>query len=548
MDYLSLLFWLKWKVLFRGYQRNKMALAGAITGILFIIPIALVIAGWTLLAYTTQPSPWPAHLLRAVLLGIYFFWIWTPLAGFALNDTYDISRLFSYPLTARQIYTGVILSSVLDFPVLFLLPTLLVVFIAFTKSVAAFVLILLTTGLLVFHIFSVNQAIIMVSVSFLRSRRFRDVMMVLTPLIGMLVYLLYLWLPRYASRHDLWQFVHSSAWDVLSYLPPGIAARAIDCAARGEFVIALGLLLLLLGITVGTVYLGARLIETAYAGEFSASPHQHAAPTGVARRTPTPAATSTTARRHLPPVVEAIIDKEIKYLQRDPSFKTVLMNLLYMLAIYCFALFGSSSHRAYHDAVPMLWIGAGMLMLSEVRLPFNTFGIEGSAAATLFLFPGSRRQILIGKNVVMLLILATFNLVILTLICGLLRAFTTLPLLWCWTVLGSIILIAVGNPVSVRFPFPIIWRGRRVWQQSAGQGCGYGCLLYPLLTLLTIILLLPTVAALVIPLYWVGAGWLSLAIPCAFAYVFALYLLSLAISEPLLLKREVEIADALGQE
>src|SRR3712207_8128020 len=67
----------------------------------------------TLFPYTTlfRSRPYNEHALRGVLLAIYLFWILAPLLGYALSDTYDVTRLFVYPLTTRQIFVGAILGS-----------------------------------------------------------------------------------------------------------------------------------------------------------------------------------------------------------------------------------------------------------------------------------------------------------------------------------------------------------------------------------------------------------------------------------------------------
>ena len=87
-----------------------------------------------------QLSAFAENLLRAVLLGIYLFWLLSPLLGYALSDSYDITKLFLYPITSRQIFVGAILGSILDFPVLLLLPTLLAALISFAHSPAAGIL------------------------------------------------------------------------------------------------------------------------------------------------------------------------------------------------------------------------------------------------------------------------------------------------------------------------------------------------------------------------------------------------------------------------
>src|SRR5439155_20223249 len=120
-----------------------------------------------------QLPPEPAEtVLRVVLLVIYLIWLLSPLLGYALSDSYDITKLFLYPITSRQIFVGAILGSILDFPVLLLLPTLLAALVAFTHNIAGAVLVFLSLVLFLFHTLSLTQALLLLTAGVLRSRRF----------------------------------------------------------------------------------------------------------------------------------------------------------------------------------------------------------------------------------------------------------------------------------------------------------------------------------------------------------------------------------------
>src|SRR5712691_10089700 len=106
MEYLRLMLWLKWKLLARTYRGSASALFGAIIAILIFLPLSLALATGFAYGFMALAPPLNEHLLRAVLLGVYLFWLVTPLLGYALSDTYDISKLFLYPLTSRQVFTG----------------------------------------------------------------------------------------------------------------------------------------------------------------------------------------------------------------------------------------------------------------------------------------------------------------------------------------------------------------------------------------------------------------------------------------------------------
>src|SRR5438067_12406480 len=181
-DYLKLLFWLKWKLMWRGYCRSMSAVFGVILALIVFLPFSIGIGFSCGFGFAALEPQWRPHLLTAVLIGIYLFWVIVPILGYALNESYDITKLFLYPLSTRQIFTGAILGSLIDFPILFVLPTLAAVLIGFTKSGAAFLFVAAAVALFLFHTLSLSQGLILASAGILRSRRFRDLMMVLIPL------------------------------------------------------------------------------------------------------------------------------------------------------------------------------------------------------------------------------------------------------------------------------------------------------------------------------------------------------------------------------
>jgi hypothetical protein len=62
------------------------------------------------------------------------------------------------------------------------------------------------------------------------------------------------------------------------------------------------------------------------------------------------------------------------------------------------------------------------------------------------------------------------------------------------------------------------------------------------------VLLLPVLAAILLPTFWVSPAWYALAIPLAAAYAAGLYALSLHLAAPLLLEREPILIARLSAE
>ncbi len=541
MDYIRLLFWLKWKLMWRGYARSTVTLVGVIVTLLFFLPFAIGIAIGTVYGYRLLLPPDNTQLLRAVLLGIYLLWILGPLLGYTLNESYDITRLFLYPLSPRQLFTGAIFGSLLDFPVLIALPVLLAIFFGFINAVPAALLVILPVVLFLFHTIAINQTLLLVGAGFLRSRRYRDIMIVVGPLLAMLFYLSFQLLPR-AMVFNYRGIVNSRGWDLINYLPPGLAARTIAAASAGQYGLSVIFLLLLAAVSVATVYLAGWLIDKVATGVVISAP----VAVQVGHREQSPSRTGSPLELRLPPVIAAIAMKEVKYFTRDPFFKSLLVSALFMLGFWFVIILHpfSPDRGGFNFAALFVWIIPVLAMQTAMRLTGNLFGTEGSAAATLFTFPSSRRQILLGKNVIQFPVLIVYYSLVVTVICLLGKLTGMLLPLLLWVMLMTGMQMAVGNLTSIYFPMPAVVRGWRMRQNSAGQGCGYG-FVYLGAQALTVLLLLPPLAALLAPTYWVAPIWFSVTIPFAFAYVLGAYFLSLHLAEPLLLKREIDIAEKL---
>jgi ABC-2 type transport system permease protein len=553
--YLLLLFRLKGRLLWRTFTRDTTALVGVILIILLFTPLALGGAIGALAGFFLLPPAQNEQLLRGVLLAIYLFWLLSLVLGFALNEDFDISKLFFYPISPRLIFLGTLLSSLLDIFVLLLLPTMLAVVIGFSRSLAAFPLVLAGVGLFFLHTLSLIQVLRLAGAGLLRSRRFRDVMIVLLPLFMIGIYVLFQ-LPTLVWRRSAeinWaQLLHSRAWEIINFLPPGLAARGIAAAEQGHYLASLGFLGILALLTLGAIYLAGWLVELIYAGEAIGGT--------VGKRAPRPTRPLPAPRNDAPavpsrffgfllrsPEMQAIAGKEIKYLVRDPYFKANLGGTLYMMVMALFMVFRfrELEGREYFNlGALLLWGASSLMLLMECSLTFNIFGTEGFAAANLFLFPARRREILLGKNLVLFVALLAVNGVLLMIFCLVAGRLSLFPLIWLWFALATLLLVGAGNLVSVWFPYRIIMRGWRPVPQSASRNLAYGFAQLGIVLVLAV-LALPVLACLIVPAFWVSHFWFAITIPFALVYAAGGYLLGLRLAENALAAREIEIIEKL---
>jgi hypothetical protein len=194
-----------------------------------------------------------------------------------------------------------------------------------------------------------------------------------------------------------------------------------------------------------------------------------------------------------------------------------------------------------------LWAVTGYVLFPECGVLFNLFGTEGNAAAVLFLFPSRRRQMLVGKGLVILGALFVANIAVVAILCVVAGSADAFGPLLAWMEIAIIVIASVGNLVSVLAPFRAVRRGWRVQPHAPGRGCAYG-LTYLIFYLIALALALPALAAALLPAYWLPPVWFALTIPLAVGYAVGGYLLSLLLVEPLLLKREFEMIRALTRE
>jgi hypothetical protein len=171
-------------------------------------------------------------------------------------------------------------------------------------------------------------------------------------------------------------------------------------------------------------------------------------------------------------------------------------------------------------------------------------GNGGQGGHDAVFVPVRATLLILGKNLPIFAALLVINVVFLALLCAVARQWELyLPIIG-WTSLALVVLVSVGNLVSIWFPFRAVTRGWKVQQQSTNKGCAYG-LLYLAVTAASSTLLAPVFAAFFVPVVWVGAGWLALSVPLAVAYAAGAYLLSLRLAVPLLVQRELTLIEKL---
>jgi len=636
-----LLLWLKWTLMWRGIGRDKMRLFGTIIIVVVFTPISGGLAFLCWIMSVHHPVLLPYIGLAALGLA-YLIWLITPLLGFPLNESYDPTRLFAYPVSYRTIFLASAVAGCFDLPTLFVLPIFLALILAASTTPLVGVACVLLIALFLLQTIATAQAVMLALIGFLRSRRFRDITMVLLPLFGMAFYIAQQTAIR---RMDLFvtgfrDMLQSPVWRVMRYFPPGWAVSGMMAARAGDYLHALFFLVLLGLVCAMMAYAAAHAMRSLYLGErgplvapsprtpstasvFSRTPNPPSPfPTGagganspgsfpeprasaiapaapVASRAERASDTSRAERASefaggiprsgglseagqgvaakpflLPPALAAVIQKEWRYLWRDPQYKVAAINMLYTLVIFALAFILNPSWR-YLTAMPGSGFGGalggplaaflrglisfrivGILLLASLPLVFNIFGGEGTSITILFSFPTPRRYLFIGKNlahaaiVLALCVVGVLGGSYLTNTLsyagiGLLEALVAIP-----------ILLAAGNLISIRFPHRMVVRGQR-WNRSnqvalggAGGGTGTGCgyaFVYLACFFATFVAVMPAVIGVAWPFVIdAGALWCAFGIGVSFLYSLLLYGAGLYMASTWILTREMAIIERLS--
>lgn len=554
---LRLLLWLKWTLTWRGYRRNRMKVISTILSVVFFVPLSVGVAYFV--HFLAGLHPWTAMLVaRDALAIIYLTWALTPLLGFQLNESFDLTKLFIYPVSYRQIFSGSVLGSLLDLPVLLTLPTFGVLLAFFSASPGACAVNFLLLLLFLLHTLALGQAITLLLIGFLRSRRFRDLTVVVLPLIGMTYYIGQRVFFSHLEHGTFEDLLDGPTWRLMGWLPPGWAAQGLSSAHDGDWVTALLQMGLLAAAALAALWVAATVLKTLYLGDRGPRVARAAPPGAKSARKATLVENKAAGlSRFLPADVAAVAQKEFLYLGREPQYKAMAVNAVYTLvAIALPVLLPIASRGGPSQTILMLgdWLLFGLsgtLLLALLPLLFNIWAGEGAAITVLFSFPTRRRALLLGKNLAHGSVLLLLNFTGLTLAAALTHRWQALPLVLIWTLLAAPVLLTAGNLVSIRFPHRMLVRGQR-WSRggmatASGEGSGVAYIaLYLLAYSATFLALLPALAAVLVPrLFGLSPFWYALSLPLAFAYAASIYVILLGQAETWLLAREPEIAQRI---
>ena len=558
------LLWLRWRITLRGYTRSWRSVVGLVAGLLFILFAGGGLAAATGIAYGTLPHHSAVEVLFGVLAFLYGAWAVLPLLQYSLNEGLDVTKLQSYPVTRGEQMVSLVLSTLLDVSSLFILALFAAILIGWHATPIATVFTVLALIFAYVHIVGFSQLILAALMGLLRSRRYRDLTVLFFALLGSSCWLLD---QLFFSRLDsAFRLAHTDVLGnlyierVVQWTPPGMAAQAIVNADAGHIALATGWLLMLALLMPVLLVFWARVLDHSItsaetSGATTARPRRGqavvAAPTAaiVAKSA---SAVTTASRRWSAPLsgaALAIATKDARYLWRDPQLKAALLSALApILLVFLPNLFTDSTphysrYLTRFDASGPFGVLFAPLpaLLIVMILSINAFGLERQGLQTLFLFPVRPLDILWGKNLAVGAIAFGMEVVLTLIKAAITGGWFYVPLALIGGLAALLTLLGIGNVASVLFPF----RSRQMRMgDSSSFSSENGCLRSVIsmsTLLLAVLLLLPVVAAVLMPLAIHKESWFVFTLPFALSYGVLLHQAPTRIIAPLFLRRGPEI-------
>src|SRR6266567_791839 len=539
------LFWLRWKLLLRGFARDRWRIVGTIFLFIFVLSIAGSVAAGTFFAYRFLPFPANLEVLFLVLTGAYLLWIVLPLLEYSVNEGLDISKLTSYPLTRAELMASLLFSTLLDVPTLGLVLVFGAVMLGWAVSVPVVVLTLLIMFVFYIQVVGMSQLVLALLMRTLQSRRFRDLSIIVVALFSSSCYIFQQIVLSGIGRGNIVTSLQQEKFSAyLQWLPPGMTARAIQQATLGNWGSSLLWLVLSLGASMLVLYLWAIVLErslsTPEVGGAVRTRRQKAGASPIAQ---TQQSYPSLRQRIMTSQTVVIALKELKYFWRDPQLKALLVSSLSIVIVFIIGpLFNPTSSSG--SGWTVLTFSAPLAVFFSVfTLSYNSLGMERQSLTTLFLFPVEPRRILSGKNLAVAVI-GIIELLVLVCVSALLsHEWNFVVPVLTLGLAGIAVMLGCGNVSSVFLPQRMrqIQRGFQATGASSGNsGCMRG-LLSMVMMLVSAVLLLPVAAALFVPLFFDMQWVWVFAIPAALIYAIVFHQLILWWVSPRMLAREPEI-------
>jgi ABC-2 type transport system permease protein len=477
---------------FRRFKGRPQELIFTIVFLVFALPIPIMLATFSNVAYRKLPPPWNIEILDGVLGLLWLAWLLAPVAGAQLNEAPDMSRFLALPIRRRVMIIATFAGSVFDYSTYFTLPFLLAILFGGWGS-AATIIAVFAVLVAALHFIAAGQLVTTVTSGLLRSRRYQD----FAAVVGSLMMLVYWWwhMRNMRTEHnepplaDLFKRMAENdihPMSILQWTPPGACARAIERAwsgHMGQSLVWLGAsALTLVGIAAVWWWAQERI---ATQGEFI-----FGAPARRAHKESRVAGRD--ERGHIPflrPAVVAIAALDLRQMWRNPARRMQTIQGLIMPVILSVVWFGRE-----HLGGSILALAPAIFVTFVSLFTFqNVLGTDGLAVATVFMSPLDRRDVFRGK----VLAFATIAAGPVLLLCLLAMVRASVPLGIAAAFLSAatfLVIAAISSAISARFAIAVP-ADRRTGPIRTASAAGWA-----------ISLLQPTINAFLLSPFWIPAA------------------------------------------
>src|SRR5215469_2338418 len=396
---------LRWRMLRNGLRKEsrRLDLIGLIfAGIFSAFLVVGLSFGFFAGAYnflSLGRSGW----MSLLFWGIFVFWQFFPMFAAGFGAGFEFRTLLRFPLNLSSFYIISLAYGLADFSALACICWLVSITFGATAAKPAVLPAMLLVGTL-FVLLNVTLERLVGSwlERLLSRRRTRELFFALFILAMVSLNLINPIVNRYGA---LLRPLGSRIILYFSWFPPSLAGRAIAAAAQAHFGgIVLGSAGLFLYGAVLSVLLWRRCAGQ-YRGE-ELSETAAPAPVRVAYAAVKPEDT-TDHLSALSPQVAAVVRKEFRYLTRNSfSFFTLIVPPLMVLI---FGTMFAGKHPAAEQPISREMLFPGImayLVLILMGPAYNCFAFEGRGIQTYFMAPLHFREIFLGKNLMLLSVLA----------------------------------------------------------------------------------------------------------------------------------------------
>ena len=402
--------------------------------------------------WMTDSTEYEIESLATVVFGLVFLsWVFGPAMTAASENTLEVDRLALFPLTRRELMTGLLLASMVGFGGLATVIALVGAIVGLAPASAGAVLTVLAVVLFFATCVATSRLATTALSAAIRKRRWRDLALTVLPLTFFFINFAMNGL-RVAGAGS------SPALRLLRVLPSGPSASAALAARRGEWVDAMVLLLAGVVVLVVLLWLWGLAVERVLTS---------AVESGGGRGQGLREGASLYPRwlRWLPrDRVGAVAAKELRLQWRDPRRRTGLISAA------VFAILPLVSLRSQAG------FGRGLVMVAVLPAvllginAINQYGFDGGAFWVHVAAGDDVRSDLVGKNLAIALVAAAVVVVEVMVLAQLSGGWALVVPALVLSAMALGVLLGVGNVTSVAMPVAMPDSTTNTWASNTSQG------------------------------------------------------------------------------